>query len=76
MWGIKTEARSACVLGGTDEERQRLQEGHYQKQVEKEVIATIISPSRNCHDFTTSSESPLLLLRLHNSGRMQEEVIK
>lgn len=51
MWGIKTEARSACVLGGTDGERQRLQEGHYQKQVEKEVIATIISPSRNCRDF-------------------------
>ena len=51
MWGIKTEARSACILAGTDGERQRLQEGHYQKQVEKEVIATIISPSRNCHDF-------------------------
>lgn len=51
MWGIKTEARSTCVLGGTDGERHRLQEGHYQKQVEKEVIATIISPAHNSHDF-------------------------
>lgn len=52
MWGIKTEARSTCVLGGTDGERHRLQEGHYQKQVENsEVIATIISPAHNSHDF-------------------------